>query len=205
MTVTADAPAPRVPVSPDGPGRGRLIGTVAAVVILVTVAGLGLLYGCERSGVELDARGFVVGDRPAAPAITGELIEGGNFDVGRHRGEVVVVNFWGSWCPPCRAELPELVAAYEATKADRVTFIGINTRDQRDNAVQFITAAKPTFSSLFDPSGEVALEFDVSPSTIPATIVLDRSGRIAVVLRKAVYREDLEAVIRTVATEPNGD
>jgi peroxiredoxin len=110
-----------------------------------------------------------------------------------------VVNFWASWCSPCRAEAPELVAAFEAAKPDGVVFLGVNVRDSSDAGRAFVERFNVPYPSLFDPAGKVALEFDVPPSTLPATLVLDRQGRVAVEFRQAVLREDLESAIARAA------
>jgi thiol-disulfide isomerase/thioredoxin len=130
-------------------------------------------------------------------------MQGGSFDLAQHKGGVVVVNFWASYCAPCRTEAPELEAAYAATRPDGVTFIGINVRDQRDPALAYLADIKPSWGSLFDPSAALALDFDVPPNTIPATLVVDRKGRLAAVFRSAVYREQLEPVLRQMLAEPS--
>jgi peroxiredoxin len=146
---------------------------------------------------------FEVGKRPAAPAVQGDALDGsGSIDLAAHRGDVVVLNFWASWCGPCRAEAAELVAVADQTKADKVSFLGIDVRDDRDKAAAFAQAHGLSYPSVFDPSGRVALGFkDVPPNTTPATVVVDRQGRIAAVFRKALLREELAPVVQKVAAE----
>ncbi|MCX4468870.1 Thiol-disulfide oxidoreductase ResA [Micromonospora sp. MW-13] len=144
--------------------------------------------------------------RSTAPKLAGELLTGGSYDVATDRGQVVVVNFWGSWCPPCRAEADDLEATYQATKASGVTFLGINVQDNREKALAF-EEGRVTYPSLFDPPSRLALAFDISPTTIPATLVLDRDGRVAVVIRSAVTQERLQPIVARIAAEqpaPNG-
>ncbi|HEU4425754.1 MAG TPA: TlpA disulfide reductase family protein [Pilimelia sp.] len=161
------------------------------------------LAGCGEDGTAAATANveYAPADRTTAPTVTGELLDGGRYDLASARGTVVVVNFWGSWCPPCRAEIGDLEATYQATKAKGVSFLGINIRDDRDKARAF-QAGRVSYPSLFDPQSRLALAFDVPPNAIPATIVLDRVGRVAVVIRRAVLRADLEPIIARVAAEP---
>ena len=170
--------------------------------------------GCARrpattsiAGTGADARLGTVETFPAdkrhpAPAITGELLDGTAFDVSAWKGNVVVVNFWGSWCAPCRAEAPDLQATYLATKDLGVEFLGIDVRDGRDAAKAFQESFAITYPSLFDPPGRISLGFaDVPPNVVPATILLDRTLLIAAVFRKRVFQRELEAAVRALATE----
>ncbi|MFC4148970.1 TlpA family protein disulfide reductase [Micromonospora mangrovi] len=138
--------------------------------------------------------------RSAAPKLAGDLLTGGTYDVSQARGQVVVVNFWGSWCAPCRAEADDLEATYQATKGSGVTFLGINVQDSRDKAVAF-EEGRVTYPSIFDPASRLALALDIPPNTIPATVVLDRDGRIAVVVRAAVTQDGLRPIVERIAAE----
>jgi thiol-disulfide isomerase/thioredoxin len=138
--------------------------------------------------------------RPAAREVTGELLGGGTYDIAQDRGKVVVVNFWGSWCAPCRAEADDLENTYNATKAGGVTFIGVDSRDGRDAAKAF-EQGRISYPSIYDPDGAVALKFDVTQVATPQTLILDRQGRIAVGLRKATTVGELEPLVKRIAAE----
>jgi thiol-disulfide isomerase/thioredoxin len=139
-------------------------------------------------------------DRPAAPKVAGELLDGSGYDLTQDRGQVVVVNFWGSWCAPCVAEADDLEKTYQATKDQGVRFLGVNVQDMRDKAIAF-ERGRVSYPSLFDPASRQALTFAIPPNFTPATIVLDREGRIAVVIRRAVRQDGLEPIVRRIATE----
>ncbi len=102
------------------------------------------------------------------------MLGGGTFDLASERGHVVVMNFWGSWCGPCRAEAADLESAY---KASGVVFIGVNVEDQQDAASAFISAHGITYPSIFDPAGHVMLAFAQVPPTRCAIDSGDRRGR----------------------------
>jgi thiol-disulfide isomerase/thioredoxin len=171
--------------------------------LALIVAALALVAGCSSSASGVGQSAFFeVTKRHAAPRLTGELLDGGTFDLTQRRGEVVVVNFWASWCGPCRAEVAELVSVADATRSKGVSFVGVDVRDERDKARAFVTGHSVAYPSLFDPAGRAALDFsDVPPNTTPATLVIDRQGRIAAVFRKALLREELAPVVEKVAAE----
>jgi peroxiredoxin len=175
----------------------------AAVALLAA----GALAGCGTSWEQrctTSAAGFIEcapGERPPPATVRGELLDGTAYDLAQHRGSVVVVNFWGSWCNPCRAEADDLEGTYQATKARGVTFLGVNIQDDRDAANAF-ERTRATYPSLFDPASKVALDFEVTPNATPATFVLDRQGRIAAAKRAAVTADDLRPVVERVAAEP---
>ncbi|PGH43950.1 alkyl hydroperoxide reductase [Micromonospora sp. WMMA1996] len=184
---------------------------LAAALLAAVTAGTALV-GCSSSTQEsrCSADGSVVtcapDQRSKTPKVSGELLTGGSYDISQDRGQVVVVNFWGSWCAPCRAEADDLEATYQATRAAGVTFLGINVQDSKDKAIAF-EEGRVTYPSVFDPPSRQALNFDIPPNTTPATVVLDRDGRIAVVIRRAVTRDELRPIVEKIAAErpaPNG-
>lgn len=144
-------------------------------------------------------------DRRPAPELSGRTVEGGHDSLAAYKGKVVVVNIWGSWCAPCRAEAPNLVAVANATKAQGVQFLGINTRDlEISNAARFDKSFDVPYPSLYDPYGKLMLRFpkgSLNPQSIPATIVIDRQGRIAVRALKALSEDALTKIVTPLAAE----
>jgi thiol-disulfide isomerase/thioredoxin len=145
------------------------------------------------------------GHRPQVPDISGGTVDGKTLNLADYRGKVVVVNVWGSWCAPCRAEAPGLEKVYQSTKSEGVEFIGINTRDlAKDNALAFERNFGITYPSLFDPQGKLLLKFPngtLTLQSIPSTIVVDRKGGIAVRAAAGLTEEKLQAMLAPVIAE----
>ena len=181
-----------------------------AAALLAALVAAGTLTGCGADSWESKCTtnaDLVVEctpeQRPAARAVGGELLDGGAYEVTRDRGKVVVVNFWGSWCNPCRAEADDLEKTFQATKAKGVSFVGVNIRDDKDSARAF-ERGRVTYPSVFDPDSKVALKFEVALTSPPWTLVLDRQGRIAAALRRAVVQTELQPIVERLAAEEPG-
>ncbi len=120
-------------------------------------------------------------------------------------GRVVVINVWGQWCGPCRAEMPELQKVYDATRDEGVAFLGIDVRDNDIDAPRdFVIDRKITFPSIYDPAMRTMIAFGGRyPTTvIPSTVVLDREHRVAAVFLRELLAEDLLPVVRRLTAEP---
>jgi peroxiredoxin len=114
-----------------------------------------------------------------------------------------VVNYWGSWCAPCRAETPELIRAARQAQPLGVAFVGVNIRDRKASAQAFAREYALPYPSLFDPSMRSALAFGpMAPRALPATYVLDGQGRVAAFFYGAVTEKSVLAVLRGIAAEP---
>lgn len=132
--------------------------------------------------------------------ISGTTADGTPISTGDSAGDVVVVNAWASWCPPCREELPLLNRAAEAFAADGVTFIGVNSLDDPIAAAS-ILATSP-YRSINDEDGAVLRTIPgVPPSSLPSTVILDRKGRVAVRVIGPVRDGQLEGVLALLVAE----
>lgn len=200
----------------------KLVGRpVRALVALLGGALLaGVLGGCAGAAASDpggSGAGFVAGsgavtitppaDRGEPVRLAGPLIDGGTFDVQSVRGKVVLINVWGSWCAPCRAEAPALQAAWESVRDGEVQFLGINTRDDAAGAaLAFERKFGITYPSLRDPDGSLQLTFreTLPPRAIPSTLVLDRSGRVAARIVGPGSRATFTGLVEQVLAEPAG-
>ena len=117
--------------------------------------------------------------------------------IAQQRGTPVVVNFWASWCPPCREETPDLVAAHDRW-GDRVRFIGVDLSDDRDGATSFIGDYGVAYPSVFDPTNAIAVAYGLfSP---PATLFFDADGTLVETVPGQISAHDLQANIEALAT-----
>lgn len=123
-----------------------------------------------RIGIALSAGALVCAISGAAPVSTP------SFDLARLRGRVVVVDFWASWCKPCRQSIPWLNAMRTRYGADGLVVIGINVDAERVEADRFLREVPIEFEIVFDPQGELAKEFKVRG--MPSSYVFDRTGKL---------------------------
>jgi thiol-disulfide isomerase/thioredoxin len=146
---------------------------------------------------------FGQGSRSQAPDVSGTTLTGAKFKLSADRGSVVVMNFWGSWCTPCREEAPALGALAHHFAGTDVRFIGVDIRDDPASAEAFTRNFRITYPSLNDPNDAIALDFNgtVPPAGIPTTLVIDRSGRIAARIVGQASYNGLKALISQVEAE----
>ncbi len=115
--------------------------------------------------------------RPQAPAFTAPSFGEEEISLADYRGRPVVLNFWASWCPPCRAEAPQLERVWQAYRDRGVVFLGVDIRDSEVDARVYLREFGVTYANLRDPSNAIAVGYGVSG--IPATFFIDREGRVA--------------------------
>ena len=188
------------------PAVRRTTTALAAVLLAST----GLSACSDDVGSSGDA-GFVSGkgvitrlavdDRKEPGEVAGETLEGEPISLEDFEGKTVVVNVWGSWCAPCRAEAPDLAAASKELAADDVEFLGINSRDlDRAAAQAFQRRFEVPYPSIYDQQGKTLLAFrgTLSPNAIPSTVVIDAEGRVAASVIGEVSRSTLVGLVEDV-------
>jgi thiol-disulfide isomerase/thioredoxin len=177
----------------------------AAVLLVATACSSGQQANDSRQG----QTGFVSGsgrvssfapaDRVKAPDFKGKTLDGKDWNFADQAGKVVVLNVWGSWCPPCRKEAPDLAAASKEL-GPSVQFIGLNTRDlDPAPAKKFVEVFNVPYPSIYDPNGKQLLLFrgqKISAVSIPATIVIDRQGKVASRVIGEVTKQTLLGMVK---------
>ncbi len=194
------------------PARRRT--RLAAALSALALTGLA---GCSSDVGSSGDQGFVSGEGiiTALPAsqravpgeVSGTTIDGKPLSLEDYRGQVVVVNVWGSWCGPCRAEAPMLAdAARDLAKQD-VAFLGIDSRDPSEaQARAFVRTFDIPYPSIYDQQGRTLLAFrgTLNPNAIPSTVVIDREGRVAASVLGEITRTTLYDLVEDVLDEGRG-
>lgn len=197
--------------------RGRDRVAVASRLLAITLLAT-LLSACSGDPKTDEGLGYIAGegvieqvavaDRVEMPHFEGSTLDDGYFDSDEHAGEVLVVNVWGSWCPPCREEAPGLRRVSEETGARGVQFVGIDVRDNDAAARAFERKYGITYPSIRTADSAAAmLAFNsiLPRNAIPSTVVVDRQGRVAArVIGKTTYAT-LRNLVDDVLAEDPGD
>lgn len=163
--------------------------------------------GPRGSGGWVEGDGMVTilepDDRPDAPEVSGTAVTGEDVDLGDYEGDIVVLNVWGSWCPPCRAEAPVLAELSDELADRDVSFIGIAIRDNTAAARAFEQRYGIEYPSIDDPGGVQLLGFadSLPAAAVPTTYVFDPDGRIVARVLDEVERSTLAGLIADVAEE----
>ena len=140
-------------------------------------------------------------DRQQSIVIAGQPADGTELSTAQYAGDIVVVNAWASWCPPCIEELPLLASAAEAYADKGVTFLGLNSMDDPIAAASLLGSS--AYRSIDDRDGAILATIPgVPPRSLPSTVILDRQGRIAVRVIGPVKPGQLESAIDSLLAEP---
>jgi len=196
-------------IGPSRAGRIRRAAVTAtlAVALLVTTASCSTgndaaVFGGSFTFVSPGGKtefAYPVAERGTVSDLSGQNLAGdGTVALSDYAGKVVVLNFWGSWCGPCRAEAPALEEAATALSPQGVQFLGINVKDTKEAGADFLISKQVSYPSIYDPSMRTLLSIKGFPTgSIPSTIAVDRQGRVAHVWLQAI--SDPAQLIDTVS------
>ncbi|KAB7746449.1 redoxin domain-containing protein [Nostocoides sp. F2B08] len=192
-------------------------------VLATALVSLTLLSGCSTESSELaeqasagDNKSYISGDgeivryapedRLEPVTLSGPTVTGDEWSLEDQRGSVVVLNKWGSWCPPCVEETPELVAAWEEIQSmdAPVTMVGLNFRESPQTGAAFAARYGMTYPSLADEDGILPLELQGRAQATPTTLVIDQEGRIAATVAGPLTRATLIGLVEDVLQDGDG-
>jgi peroxiredoxin len=136
-----------------------------------------------------------------APDFTLRTSQGQNLRLQEQRGQVVMVNFWATWCGPCKQEMPHLNRLYEKYRASGFVLLGVNVDDDARNAIGTASKLGVTFPVLLDAEKKVSRLYDLN--TMPSTVMIDRDGRVRYLHRgyRDGYEETYDRQIRELLKE----
>jgi thiol-disulfide isomerase/thioredoxin len=188
------------------PARLRAASLVLSALVLSSCAAA---PDCERiSGVRPGVCPLPIADRQTVPDVTLPVLPSDaalaagvtELSLADLQGRVVVVNFWASWCGPCRIEQPDLNAVHALLPDTEVVLIGVNIEDTEANALAHLAEFDVPYLSLFDPVNELAGRFrGIGARTIPSTIFIDAEGRVAARILGLTDAREIAALAATVA------
>ena len=186
----------------------RWVGFAAAVPLILFVALVLAVFGSRlarqeagggTSGVNSVGQSAQVKVRDAPPVVL-KPYTGDELRLSDLRGQVVVLNFWGSWCVPCRLEAPALERAWRATRGQAVQFVGVNIWDAESDARRFMQEMGISYVNAPDPTGQFAIELGLTG--IPETYFINPAGQIVRRWIGPLTEERLLSLIQESATAP---
>jgi len=166
--------------------KNRTLLSITLLAILVLIASCDQDTGAVRSNTE----------NQVAKTFTLESLEGDEeISLEDFKGKPIVVNFWATWCGPCKQEMPFFEKTWKEYKDKEVVFIGIDVMDDKDNAQEFIEKLGISYTNLYDPSGKTSNSYGVV--ALPATFFIDKNGDIAVKHYGSFLGKDAEKAFKS--------
>jgi cytochrome c biogenesis protein CcmG, thiol:disulfide interchange protein DsbE len=169
----------------------RLLLLVAGLVFAAAGLAAGLLLASSDAS-SIGARATPSEERRPAPELEGAVLVPPPVRLADLRGKPALINFWASWCVPCREEAPHL-ARFERDMKGRAQLVGVDFQDAKSDALAFVREFRWRFPNMHDPAGALAARYGIAG--LPTTYVLDRRGRI---VRALTGPQTLEGLVRAV-------
>jgi peroxiredoxin len=186
--------------------KRRTVVTVTAVVAVLLAGALTvtlLTQGGSSPGKIVDGNtiAYTAGHQPMAPDVSGKSLTGSVIKLSAYRGKVVVLNFWGSWCPPCRSEAETLEVAAQQYSSQGVDFLGDDLQDNTASALAFTTSHHISYPSFNDSSAVIVAEFSQAApvSDTPTTVVINRTGHVVGMETGAITNGELTKLLHEAA------
>ena len=164
-------------------------GRVVLILLAVVLFGLLAVQACTAASAS------VVSVGEPAPDFTLVDLDGNQVSLSDFRGETVFINFWATWCAPCRAEMPEMEAVYQEYKDKGLVVIGVDIRETKEQVLQYIQEGGYSWIFVLDATGEVTTNYRVTG--IPTSFFIDREGIIQAVNVGAMTKRAMETNLAT--------
>ena len=183
--------------------RRRLV--ILSLVPIIAIAAL-LIWGTARSGgrpggLFINSSGGEVDvDSSLAPDFSVTTFDGETITLSDLRGQVVMVDFWASWCPPCRVESPDLVSAYRSFQDRGVEFIGIDVWDRESAGRSFVADEGLPYPNALDTNGFITIDYGVTG--IPEKFFIDAEGRVVRKYVGPIRADELARILNDMLPEP---
>jgi len=162
--------------------RLLLLSAILAVTVAVAV-------GCQRTAAPS-------GQSALAPDFSATDLDGKTISLDRYKGKILIINYFATWCPPCRVEIPDFVEAYKDHRKDGLEFLGVDLGESPDTVKEFVNEQKINYPVI---AGDRDMEDKFGPvHSIPVTIVIDREGRIATKKIGMLSSEELDEIIQSL-------
>ncbi len=187
---------PNKPKNEDTEGKPKRL-TAGSIVLIAGIVAVAMVLG-----IQLSQQNLTQPTSGAAPNFYLELFDGTDFQLSDYRGQVVLVNFWGSWCAPCREEAPELQALYADYKDEGFIIIGVNwLESSREKALEFVDEFGITYPNGEDIGEIVANMYHIQGA--PENFIIDKEGNVHQFIIGTVRYDTLSETIETLLAEPS--
>ncbi len=179
----------------------KILSTITKLSVLLAILLLLGLLGYAVFGNRVFIKSSPIVGQPAS-GFKLNLFNGEKLELSNLRGKAVLLNFWASWCIPCKDEAPALEAAWKKYKDKQVVFIGVNVWDDKDSALLYLKEFGGEYENGMDPKGEIAVEYGVGG--VPETFFIDTSGKIVDKYTGPLTKELIDYFLEKALSQDHG-
>ena len=181
----------------------KVLATVVFTVLVLALFAV-LAYGLANRSAATGRSGMTRVGKPT-PEFAMQLLDGGEFRLSDHEGDALVINFWASWCPPCRQESPGFERQWRRYRDTGIQFVGVDIQDDVSDAEAYVREFGLTFPNGLDPDGKITIDYGVIG--LPVTFFVGSSGIVEGRWVGAIPEDKLEEWVKTLIADaaPSGE